>query len=128
MLGNVAVTGVNKMAKWQAKRLKLEEESGKEQRKKIKNLLKFSREEAERNRSHELQLAKMYMQMLGMLQSSFAQQPSINFGQFQGMSSQQQIAFPVTQTAATTPVQPSNNSSNQRMSSFNSWDPYIEHE
>ena len=82
MLGNVAVTGVNKMAKWQAKRLKLEEESGKEQRKKIKNLLKFSREEAERNRSHELQLAKMYMQMLGMLQSSFAQQPSINFGQF----------------------------------------------
>ena len=44
------------------------------------------------------------------------------------MSSQQQIAFPVTPTAATTPVQRSNNSSNQGTSSSNPQDPYIEHE
>ena len=54
----------------------------------------------------------MFVQMLGMVQSFFAQQPRINFGQFQGMLSYQQIAFPITRTAATTPVQPSNNSSN----------------
>ena len=67
--------------------------------------------------------------MLGMLQSFFAQQPRINFVQFQGMLSYQQIAFPITLTAATTPVQPSNNSSNQGISSsFDPWDPYMKHE
>ena len=71
----------------------------------------------------------MYVQMLGMLQSFFGQQPHTNFGQFQGMLSYQQIAFSITLTAATTPVQPSNNSSNKRISSsFNPWDPYIKHE
>ena len=63
------------------------------------NLLKFCREEAERNRQHELQLTKVYMLMLGIPQTSFAQQHPINFGQFQGMSSQQQIALTVTPTA-----------------------------
>ena len=62
--------GVNKMAKLQTKRLKLKEESEKERKKERENLLKFRREEAERNRQHELQLAKMCMQMLGMPQTS----------------------------------------------------------
>ena len=68
------------------------------------------------------------MQMRGMPQSSFTQQFLINFGQFQSISSQQQVAFSVTPTAATTPVQPSNNSSNQGKNSFNMRDPYIENE
>ena len=55
------------------------------------------------------------------------QQPPINFGQFQGMSSQQ-IALTVTPTAVNTPVQPSNSLSNQGTSNFNLWDPYVEHE
>ena len=63
------------------------------------------------------------MQMLGMPH----QQPPINFGQFQGMSSQQ-IALTVTPTAVNTPVQPSNSLSNQGTSNFNLWDPYVEHE
>ena len=56
-MGNLAA-GVNKMAELQAKRLKLQEESEKKRRKERGNL-KFRREEAERNRQHELQLAKM---------------------------------------------------------------------
>ena len=68
------------------------------------------------------------MKVLAMPQNSFAQQSPVNFDPFQGMSSQQQIVFPFTPTAATTPVQPSNNLSNQRTSSFNPWDLYIEHE
>ena len=47
----------------------------------------------------------MFVQMLGMVQSFFAQQPRINFGQFQGMLSYQQIAFPITRTAATRTIQ-----------------------
>ena len=73
------------MIELQAKRLKLQGQSEKEQRKERESL-KYRREEAERNRQHELQLTKMYMQMLGMPWSSFAQQPPINFGDFQGMS------------------------------------------
>ena len=122
-MGNLAAC-VNKLAELWAKRLKPQEESKKEQRKERENLLKFRREKTERYKQHELQVAKMYMQMLGMPQSSFVQQTPINFGQFQGMSNQQKIAFPVTSTVVTTSVQPSNNSSKQETSSFNSWDPY----
>ena len=96
----------------------------KRERTKEKGNLKFRREEAERNRQHELQLTKVYMQMLGMPH----QQPPINFGQFQGMSSQQQIALTVTPTAVNTPVQQSNSLSNQGTSNFNLWGPYVEHE
>ena len=62
-MGNLA-SGVNKMAELQVKRLKLQEESEKEQRKERENL----------------KLAKMYMQILGMPQNSFVQQLLINFG------------------------------------------------
>ena len=57
-IGNLTA-GVNKMAELQAKRLKLQEESEKKRRKERGNLLKFCREEAERNRQYELQLAKV---------------------------------------------------------------------
>ena len=70
----------------------------------------------------------MYMSMLGLPENSFAQQIPMKFGQFLGMSSQQQIAFPFTPTAPNTSVQPSNNSISQGTSSFNPWDPYIQHE
>ena len=59
------LASVNKMIELQAKRLKLQGQSEKEQRKERESL-KYRREEAERNRQHELQLTKMYMQMLGM--------------------------------------------------------------
>ena len=39
-----------------------------------KKMLKFRREETERSTQLELQLPKMYMQILGMAQISFAQQ------------------------------------------------------
>ena len=96
----IANASDGKMAELQAKRLKPQEESEKERRKERKNLLKFHREEAGRKKQHELPLAKMYMEILGISQSSFAQQPPVSFGQFQGMSSQQEIAFQFTPTAA----------------------------
>ena len=62
-LGNLA-SGVNKMADIQSKRLKLQEESEKSRKKERESLLEFRREEAERNRQHELKLAEMYMRIL----------------------------------------------------------------
>ena len=62
-LGNLA-SGVNKMADIQSKRLKIQEESEKSRKKERESLLEFRREEAERNRQHELKLAEMYMRIL----------------------------------------------------------------
>ena len=74
------------------------------------NFLKFRQNEAERNRQHELQLAAKFTcsWMRGIPQNSFAKQLASHKFQFQGMSSQQQMAFPVTPTAVTAPVQSSN--------------------
>ena len=79
-------------------------------KKEIENFLKFRQNEAEKNRQHELQLAARFTcsWMRGMPQSSFVKQPTSHKFQCQGMSSQQQMAFPVTPAAVTAPVQPSN--------------------
>ena len=68
------------MAELQAKRLKLPEKSKKKRKKQREKFLKFHLEEAERNRQHELQLAKIYMRKLGTPGSSFIQHsPILNF-------------------------------------------------
>ena len=57
-------SSINKMAELQAKRLKLQEESENERKREREELLAFRREEAQRNREHELQVARMYMTMM----------------------------------------------------------------
>ena len=103
-MGNLAA-GVNKMAELQAKRLKLQEGKQERTKKERENFLQFRQNEAERNRQHELQLAA---RLSHMPQSFFAKQRTSHKFQFQGMSSQKQMAFPVTPTAVTAPVQSSN--------------------
>ena len=69
-LGNLA-SGVNKMAEMQSKRLKLQEESENSRRAERESYLQFRREEAERNRQHELKLAEMYMRILAAPASAY---------------------------------------------------------
>ena len=76
-LGNLA-TGVSRMADMQAKRLKLQEESENFRRAERESLLEFRREEAEKNRQHELTLAGMYMRILAQPATAPATPPAAN--------------------------------------------------
>ena len=89
-----------------------------------KKMLKFRREETREVRNSSYSYPRCTCKSLACHKSLLLN----NSHKFWGMLCQRQIKFPAMPTAATTPIQSSDNSSNQGKNSFNPWDPYIDYE
>ena len=103
---------------------KTQEESEKEQRKERKKCLNFVGRKPREVRNSSYSYPRCTCKSLACHKSLLLN----NSHKFWGMFCQRQITFPATPTAATTPIQSSDNSSNQGKNSFNPWDPYIDYE
>ena len=103
---------------------KTQEESEKEQRKERKKCLNFVGRKLREVRNSSYSYPRCTCKSLACHKSLLLN----NSHKFWGMFCQRQITFPAMPTAATTPIQSSDNSSNQGKNSFNPWDPYIDYE
>ena len=103
---------------------KTQEESEKEQRKERKKCLNFVGRKPREVRNSSYSYPRCTCKSLACHKSLLLN----NSHKFWGMLCQRQITFPAMPTAATTPIQSSDNSSNQGKNSFNPWDPYIDYE